>query len=239
MNRRINFTNLGGYPLAQEDLDWMQTSYRNAFAGLAVLVGDKVIISGVVEAGGIVTNGWISMNGELLPFIGGAIAGGTFIIDEAAASLVFNDGTNNNVLFERVARFSTGGGYNYIDLVRLDSLKTQAQNFLNLLNAFNTHTHSYNNLTDLPAAKIVYKGSKHIGDVNPTDMSLQVFIPDQPNTAYMVIGILRGVDSNMALDNKVICSVSDYDKAVDHFNLVLHEVNGDNQNLWFDFIIIY
>lgn len=124
MNKRIDFTKLGGYPLAQEDLDWLQTSYRAAFAALADMIGNMVIISGVEDlGGGNVGPGWISVDGELVPFEGGAVGTGAFLIDEVATPLIFHDGNNNVVLYERTAKFGVLGGYNYNDLVRLTALK--------------------------------------------------------------------------------------------------------------------
>ena len=123
MNKLIDFTKLGGYPLAQEDLDWLQSSYRTAFGELAKLIGDMTIISGMVEAGGNVTNGWISINGELLPFIGGAIGTGECLIEETKQSLTFQDAQIQDVLITRVARFGSPGTFQYSDLVRVGTLK--------------------------------------------------------------------------------------------------------------------
>lgn len=123
MNKRIDFTKLGGYPLSQEDFDWLQTSYRNALAALANLVGDKVILTGMVEGGGNVTAGWISLNGELIPFAAGAIGSGEFAVADTATPLVFNDGNSKDVLYEKIAQFSAGGAYDYADLKRIDTLK--------------------------------------------------------------------------------------------------------------------
>ncbi len=124
MNKSIDFTKLGGYPLAQEDLDWMQSSYRTAFGAIAQLVGDNIIVSGMVEVSGTVSNGWVSIGGELLPFVGGAIGAGKFMIQEVATALVFNDGNSKEVLFERIARFSIGGPYDYADLKRPGTIAT-------------------------------------------------------------------------------------------------------------------
>ena len=123
MNRRLDLSKLGGYPLTQADLNWMQTSYRGAFAAMSSLIGDNVIISGMVEAAGSVTAGWISLAGELLPFQAGVIGDGAFIIDETSVSLTFKDGVSKIVRFERVARFSSGGPYNYANLKRPGTIK--------------------------------------------------------------------------------------------------------------------
>jgi hypothetical protein len=126
MNKRIDFTNLGGYPLAQEDLDWLQSSYRGALSAMSNLIGDKVIISGMVEAGGNVSAGWVSIAGELVPFEAGAIGTGEFRIDEQATPLTFNDGNDHAVLIERIAKFGAGGPYSYADLRRIGTLMNAA-----------------------------------------------------------------------------------------------------------------
>lgn len=118
----IDFSKLGGYPLAQEDLDFLQQSYTNAFNALALLCGNDTIIAGMEEAAGNVSAGWIVKDGEILPFMAGAIGTGKFIIEETAAALTFQDGNDKDVLITRVARFSSGGPYDYADLTRLLSL---------------------------------------------------------------------------------------------------------------------
>ena len=123
MYKRIDLTKLAGYPLAQEDLDWLQKSYRDTFAAMAGLAGDKVILAGMTELGGNVTAGWISINNEIVPFLPGAIGTGQFIIDEVVTPLVFDDGASKDVLYERVAKFSGIGTYNYADLRRLGTLR--------------------------------------------------------------------------------------------------------------------
>ncbi len=123
MNKRLDLSKLGGYPLSQKDLDWMQVSWRGAFAAMSGLIGDKVIISGMTEAAGSVSAGWISINNELVPFLAGAIGSGEFIIDETSETLVFKDGVGKIVRYERVARFSAGGAYQYSDLKRVCTIK--------------------------------------------------------------------------------------------------------------------
>lgn len=129
MNKRLDLTKLGGYPLTQKDLDWMQESYREAFGAMSQLIGTDVIISGMVETAGSITNGWISLAGELLPFVGGAIGTGEFIIDETSVSRVFKDGISKLVRYERVARFSAGGAYQYANLKRPGTIKEAWQRF--------------------------------------------------------------------------------------------------------------
>lgn len=121
MNKRIGFTNNGGFPLTQYTLDWMQASYRNAFMGLAGFFGDKFIVSGMDEVGGNVTNGWLSYGGELIPFVGGAIAADIVVI-ETPVSRQFEDNLSHDVYFEKVAQFGGPATFAYADLVRRESI---------------------------------------------------------------------------------------------------------------------
>ena len=108
MNKRIDFTKLGGFPATQFTVNWMQDSYRNAFGAIAAMVGDRVIVTGVEVTGGQATNGWISYNGELLPFVGGAVMA-TFVVEEVKESRLFNDNESKEVYFTRRARFGSPG----------------------------------------------------------------------------------------------------------------------------------
>lgn len=123
MYKQIDLTNIGGYPLSQEDLAHLQSSYVDAFAALAGMVGNKVIITGMLEAAGSVTAGWISINNELVPFLAGAIGTGEYSIVETITPLTFHDGSNNEVLITRIAQFSVGGDQQYAELVRIGTLK--------------------------------------------------------------------------------------------------------------------
>jgi hypothetical protein len=123
MNKRLNLSHLGGLPYTQGDLIWLQASYNGAFAAMSNFIGDKVIITGMIEAGGEVSAGWISLAGELVPFASGAIGTGEFIIEQTAVTRNFSDGSTYDIRVERIAKFSAGGPNQYTDLVRLATLK--------------------------------------------------------------------------------------------------------------------
>lgn len=120
MNKVEQLTNLGGFPMTQYTLDFMQQSYRDALGGLARLVGDAVIVSGMEETGNTVANGWISYNGELLPFTGGPKQS-TWIIEELTEDRLFADQVTRTVYFNRRARFAAGG-IPYSNLQRIETL---------------------------------------------------------------------------------------------------------------------
>jgi hypothetical protein len=127
MYKRIDFTKLEGYGLTQDDLDFMQVSYRDAISSLASILGDYVIISGVNTSGSNYTDGWVAINGEILPFVGGLIATNV-IIEETSADNLFEDGTTKTVYFTRIAKPASSGGTAFSGFVRLDSLKTLKAN---------------------------------------------------------------------------------------------------------------
>jgi len=105
MNQRIDFSELAGYPMSQNTYDFMQQSYRNAFAAIAALLGSGTILSGVVvdTGAGTVSDGWIVYNGELMPFIGGGLSAGV-VVQETGTALTFQDGSSKTVKFTKFAQ---------------------------------------------------------------------------------------------------------------------------------------
>jgi hypothetical protein len=113
---------LGGLPLTQADLKLLQDTYLGAFASVANVIGDKVVVNGMVEAGGNVSAGWICIAGELLPFVGGAIGTGKFTLQQTTIPRTFHDGSTKGSRITRAAVFSSTGEYNYSDLRRIGTL---------------------------------------------------------------------------------------------------------------------
>lgn len=124
MYKRIDFGQLGGNPIDQDNLQWMQDSYRSAFAAIAGLVGSKVIISGMAVTGPNISNGWLTYNGELLPFTGGAIGDGSIVVQEIANDPVqFQNGDSHVVEIKRVAVLGGPATFNYSELTNIGVLK--------------------------------------------------------------------------------------------------------------------
>jgi hypothetical protein len=120
MNKVEQLTNLGGFPMTQYTLDFMQQSYREALGALARLVGSAVIVAGMEETGNNVADGWISYKDELLPFTGGPKQS-TWIIENITEDRLFADQVNRTVYSTRRARFAAGG-INYSSLQRIETL---------------------------------------------------------------------------------------------------------------------
>ena len=102
---KINFNQTGGFPLSTNILDAMQSAYA-IFNQLGNLAGNKAIISGCEQLGNTVADGVIFLNGEILPFKGGAI-GSSVIIKEESESRVFEDGATKPVIFKKYVTFGS------------------------------------------------------------------------------------------------------------------------------------
>jgi hypothetical protein len=118
---QINYTNLGGLPLTQNQLDFLQSSYANPLTALGNFIGDKSIISGVDIVAGNASNGYVVINGELLPFIGGPVGAEVVIVENITQEL-FDDGITKDVYKDRYATFGSPGiAFNIFS--KLDTLK--------------------------------------------------------------------------------------------------------------------
>jgi microcystin-dependent protein len=104
---KFDFTRPGGFPLDQEVLRFMQDCTALASAP-AWFGGEYCIVSGCVDNGTTVTDGIISISGELLPFVGGAKQAKVIVV-EKTENLVFEDGAAKPVQFSRSASFGDDG----------------------------------------------------------------------------------------------------------------------------------
>lgn len=103
---RLDLDQSGGLPLSTQILDSMQSAYRTTNE-LGRLAGDKTIVSGCIEAGGVVTDGFVIINGELLKFKGTALSDYVVIQEVAENPRGFEDGSAKPIIYERYATFGT------------------------------------------------------------------------------------------------------------------------------------
>lgn len=94
-----DFSITGGFPLNQARLSFLQSAWVSGFEALGKFIGGAgiVVLTGCDENAGVTQDGWIVINGEILPFIGGTT--GTFIeVIEASfpiVGLVYENQANN------------------------------------------------------------------------------------------------------------------------------------------------
>lgn len=127
MFQRIDFTQLGGFPLTQNTMEFIQNSYNSVLGALSRAIGDYVIISGVTDLGGNnYTDGWITFDGQIIPFEGGLGLPNVSVV-ETTGDETFNDDNVYTVKFTHKAVFSaTGIPFSTLNAKRLslDSLNT-------------------------------------------------------------------------------------------------------------------
>lgn len=136
MNIEFNFSQPGQMYFTQNRVAKMQEAYKGVQSALAGLMGNKAIISGVQLINGTVSDGWVSYNGEVLPFVGGSLA--AYVdVQETITPIPFGDNTSKPVLKERklvLVTIATGSAFLFSDLVRTPQYK-------NVWNAGNIKQH--------------------------------------------------------------------------------------------------
>lgn len=118
---KLNFVQIGGFPLKAERLQEMQTAYELLNA-LGELAGNKSIIRGCVQTGTTVSDGVIYLNGEVFRFVGGNVQT-TIRILQTPKVRAFQNGEQKEVHYERYATFASGvGSIPWEDFKRAESL---------------------------------------------------------------------------------------------------------------------
>lgn len=121
MSRDINFSNLGGLYVYQNTLAFMQASYLDTLAGLALFFGDKVILTGVEQSGGNITGGYVTWNGQIHQVIGGSAQ--AYLFPETVVSQEqFDDGQMKDVYRIITMRLTSLAGGSSIPLADFKKL---------------------------------------------------------------------------------------------------------------------
>ncbi|CAA0158053.1 phage baseplate protein [Tenacibaculum maritimum] len=118
---KINFQQLGGFPLETNTLDKMQQAY-SIFNLYGNVMGDKIILTGCEQIGNEVTDGVIFINGALMKFKGG-VKQSSIIIREKEEVVEFEDKQERTAYVTVYAKFGTGiSSYPWSEFRRLDSI---------------------------------------------------------------------------------------------------------------------
>ena len=124
-----------GFPGTNKTLRFIQDAFREPLGALAQLAGDKTIITGVVNTAGVVSNGFITYNGEIIPFQGGNYAA-TVTIIEAFENVNYNTDANDDTVLDSLPAYRTiyamcgTGGidiFNFSELAPLKTIKELSQ----------------------------------------------------------------------------------------------------------------
>lgn len=104
---KIDYNQSGGFPLSTQVLDAAQEAYKN-FNAFGNFAGDLAIITGCQDStGGTVTDGFVAIYGELIPFVGTTKTANVVIV-ETGDQRGFEDGSVKSVIYSRYATFGEG-----------------------------------------------------------------------------------------------------------------------------------
>lgn len=257
-----------GFPGTNKTLRFIQDAFKEPLGALAKLAGDKTIITGVVNTAGVVSNGFISYNGEIIPFVGGNYAATVTIIEEFE-NVNYNTDANDDTVLDSLPAYRTiyamcgTGGidiFNFSDLAVLKTIKELSDpngiiftiEMLEHLNSieFGAQVNiqpDWNATTGSPAAilnqpktlKVLKTGTFVTGDV-PGDADA-INIPFGTNigtTNYTVLYTVYSRDGSGDIDTTAIFTIQDVVFATG-FNLIQRELfSGNVQQLKIDYIII-
>ncbi len=115
--KTIDFTKPGGFPLTQDQLNYLQSAYIEATNALAAMGGGgslPVVLSGTAVSNPAtgdysVTDGWFFYNGEMIRCEASSVSGATggsdvyMSITETSTPLIYFDGSTPNVINEKTA----------------------------------------------------------------------------------------------------------------------------------------
>ena len=137
---KINFTAKDNFPFSIDTANMMQNQTMLA-AKMALLGGNNYILQGCIENNGVVSDGIIIINGELLPFEGGEMKSKITVSQTTKTLSAFNVDYPEAYIY-KTAKFSDTGEYNWSDFVqvltnkqiedRINSLKGEETGFVKM-----------------------------------------------------------------------------------------------------------
>jgi len=150
----------GGFPLNTDTLEFMQAAYSKSIKALAAIGGDNYILTGCEESISAASDGFVVINGELLPFKGGTKKESVLIREEKNAA-TYEDGNEKDSYFTRWVEFGKKVGVSPIawaSLARIDNLQAMASDFTKQLSEIVAtkspmgHKHSWSELQSKPSS---------------------------------------------------------------------------------------
>ncbi len=138
----MDFSQLGGLYTYQDTLEYLQSGYSQVLDALAASYGNNLILSGLQVVGSNVSDGWVVLNGEILPVVGGTLMSYLFL-ETVTTPEQFADGQQRDVYSIKRLQFTANADSNisFSDFVRLpfatqtlkDCLQTVQNLFTRLL----------------------------------------------------------------------------------------------------------
>lgn len=261
----LEFNILNGWPASTSTFKYMQEQMLE-LQSLSFLGGALYVVAGCTTTGGIVSNGFVVVNGEVLRFVGGA-AQANVVIVPTTTNRTFKDGQFNPYYKDRYATFGTAptqfawANFENKDMAKgmLQRLKEAEAAVAGLPAATDTaiaaaltaYAPAWASITGKPsglhyATSYSLPQNGNIGggvgnssfpnSVSDTDSVYTILFPQLANTNYIVAGSLFNYEGDPNYSNDVMWVVAD--KQVGSFKLAIREMEQVEQKLKFDFAII-
>jgi hypothetical protein len=120
--KTIDFSILSGFPASSSMFKFQQEQMQQ-LEKLSLLGGNLFILSGCTNSGGVISDGFVCINGVVYPFVGGT-ATTKVIVTETVTNKNFFGGANNPFYRVPVAQFGVTGNplteYTWADFKRND-----------------------------------------------------------------------------------------------------------------------
>jgi len=254
MNVKYDFTQEGGIPIDQNVFNDLQNGILEAENALASLVGPLVIISGCAVAGNVAANGIVAINGQIMPFIGGAVST-KVIVNPADTALTYFDGSIKDSLLTQYATFGDDGVQNnlWANFVQLptggvaaavdgllDSVATLGADVVSLDNQVATLQSQVGTLQSTQIIKLA-SGSIDLGDADLETGSDGQITTIQigkvlPNTNYQVLLTLNSLAADPGTDQFRQLTIRA--KRTNSFDVYFHEMANGVQHVILDWTLI-
>lgn len=219
--KKINFTEDGGFPLEQEVLDMLQSSYldilQSYLGHIGVLEVGKYILTGCKIVGANITPGYMYIDGALCYFDGAVGTLATKIIKVVqTTSAAFENGTNPMVFTQTFAQVNAGGtalsefvrffpvsDSNYVHtdnnfttalLTKLNGIQTAAQkNVQSDYNVANPLSDAFiKNMPEIVTPLYRGEATGLSMATGSTSTSIEIAFPSVGTAEYIVLGNLKG-----------------------------------------------
>ncbi len=190
-----------GFPLDTNVLNIAQVAYT-IFNQLGWLGGDLTIITGCYTTRTNVSDGYVFINGEVLPFTGGSI-GTNVIIQQTVTNAVYENGVSKPTFYERFATFGTAAPedtYLWSDFKRVfqtKDIQTFKDNFESRITALE------NKQSDVPSGTIVRYDHPLVippppgwEDYNPSDEQGRVWAARSTSDSDFGLGVKGGAKTH-------------------------------------------
>jgi hypothetical protein len=168
-----------GYPATNLSWRWLAEGGLETMMALAQVCGDKTILFGIENVDGVLTDGLLAVDGELIVFNSAPI-GTDIVITTSTQTANYNTDLDNPTIVVALPTYITktatiGSGIGSISLDEFKRIKTLRE------------------LSDLPPNALTFlkKGSLLVGSIPNTGIQETITFPDLGTDEYYVLGSFK------------------------------------------------